>query len=160
MRARRILVFHLLIIPVFCLRCGRGEPDFDADAYLDRWVAMWNAYDLSWVDELFLTDARLTYISSEKTGIIKGIDAVRKHHEAFGFVAGGKEQPNRLCIDGIRAEQFGATAVVMGVWYFQRGGEIAGKVQRGPFTFVYIKQDGVYRIAHAHFANYEDDETE
>jgi hypothetical protein len=160
MTIRWMLVFYLFIIPVFYLRCGRGESDFDADAYLDRWVAMWNAYDLSQVDELFLTDARLTYISSERTGIITGIDAVRKHHEAFGFVAGGKEQPNRLWVDDIHAEPFGSAAVVAGVWTFQRGGETAGKVQRGPFTFVYIKQDGTYRIAHAHFANDVDDETE
>jgi len=160
MRARRILVFHLLIIPVFCLECGRGESDFDVKAYLDRWVAMWNAYDLSRVDELFLTDARLTYISSEKTGIITGIDAVRKHHEAFGFVAGGKEQPNRLWVDDIHAEPFGGAAVVAGVWYFQRGGDTEGKVQQGPFTFVYVKQDGTYRIAHAHFANDVDDESQ
>ena len=158
MRIRRMLIFYLFIIPVFCLRCGREESDFDADVYLDRWVAMWNAYDLSRVDELFLTDARLTYISSEKTGIITGIDAVRKHHEAFGFVAGGKEQPNRLWVDDIHAEPFGGAAVVAGVWTFQRGGENAGKVQRGPFTFVYVKQDGTYRIAHAHFANDVDDE--
>ena len=160
MTIRRILVSLILILPIFCLRCGRGESDFNADAYLDRWVAMWNAYDLSRVDALFITDSRLTYMSSEKEGIMMGIDAVRSHHEAFGFVAGGKEKPNKLWVDGVHAEQFGATAVVAGIWTFQRGGETAGKVQRGPFTFVYVKEGDTYRIAHAHFANYEDDETE
>jgi len=160
MTTRRILFSLILILHVCCLECGRGDSDFNAEAYLDRWVAMWNAYDLSRVDELFLTDVRLTYISSEKTGIITGIDAVCRHHESFGFVVGGKEQPNRLWVDDIHAETFGGAAVVAGVWTFERGGENADKVQRGPFTFVYVKQDGTYRIAHAHFANDVDDENE
>jgi hypothetical protein len=44
------------------------------------------------VDKLFLKDSRLTYFSSAKQGIIKGIEAIRRHHEEFGFVEGGKVQ--------------------------------------------------------------------
>ena len=133
--------------------------DFQVDDYLERWVAMWNSYDLSEVDQLFVTDSRVTYLSSEKEGVIVGFDAVREHHAGFGFVEGGKEQGNKLWVDGVRTSVFEASAVVGGIWYFQRTGE-SEKVQRGPFTLVYVKIGDEIRIAHAHFANYPDGENE
>lgn len=41
-------------------------------------------------EKLFLKDDRVTYFSSEKQGVIKGYEALLKHHEGFGFVKGGK----------------------------------------------------------------------
>lgn len=38
---------------------------------------MWNSYDLTLVDHLFLADAYVTYFSSEKEGLITGIEALR-----------------------------------------------------------------------------------
>ena len=116
---------------------------------VDAWVSMWNSYDLSMVDKLFLKDSRLTYFSSEKQGIIKGLEAIRRHHEGFGFVEGGKVQPNKLWLEDMQTEIFGSTAIVKAIWFFQRGGE--GKVQRGPVTLVYVQSGDEYRIAHAHF---------
>jgi len=55
---------------------------------------MWNSYDLSMVDTLFLTDDRLTYLSSKMEGVIRGVENVREHHRGFGFVVGGKDQDN------------------------------------------------------------------
>ena len=70
------------------LGCRNEKPliNFDPEEAVSTWVSMWNSYDLSLVDELFLTDPTVTYFSSEKEGLIKGIDAVSKHHAGFGFV--------------------------------------------------------------------------
>lgn len=119
---------------------------------VDAWVSMWNTYDLSMVEKLFLDDPRVTYFSSEKEGLVKGIDGLLKHHEDFGFVRGGKGQPNRLWLEDTQIEVFGEAAIVKAVWCFRRGG--SEKVQRGPVTLVYTPSGDEYRIAHAHFSNY------
>lgn len=95
---------------------------------------MWNSYDLSMVDDLFLKDSKLTYFSSEKEGIIKGPEAIRKHHEGFSFIKGSKVQPNRLWLEDMQTEVFGPTAIVKATWFFQKRG--VGKIQRGPATLV------------------------
>jgi ketosteroid isomerase-like protein len=103
------------------------------------------------VDRLFLQDDRVSYFSSEKEGAVIGIEAVREHHRGFGFVEGGKEQPNKLWVEELQTSAFGPTAVVTAIWFFQRPD---GTVQRGPVTMVYVKVDKEFRIAHMHFANY------
>ena len=128
--------------------------DFKAEELLNSWVSMWNTYDLSLVDKLFLTNSKATYLSSEKEGLIKGINAVRNHHEGFGFVKGGKVQENKLWLEDIQTEVFWPVAVVKGIWFFRRGPEDSGKIQRGPVTFVYVQSGNEYRIAHVHFSNY------
>jgi hypothetical protein len=42
-------------------------------------------------------------------------------------------------------------AVVLATWLFERPG--AEAPQRGPVTFVVVRTDDGYRIAHGHFAN-------
>jgi ketosteroid isomerase-like protein len=121
---------------------------------VDAWVGMWNSYDLSKVDELFLAVEDATYFSSEKEGLIRGIKAIREHHRGFGFVAGGKDSENRLWLEDLVTQEYGDTAVVTGIWFFGRAGEAAEKVQRGPMTLVLKKTEEGYRIAHMHFANY------
>jgi len=121
---------------------------------LKKWVAFWNTYDLDEVDRLFLHSDRLTYFSSEKVGVITGFDAVKKHHEGFGFVPGGKDVLNQLWIDDVQVSIFGSTAVVTGIWYFQKDKGSSPKVQQGPFTFIYTADQGTLRLAHAHFSNY------
>lgn len=131
-----------------------GSPyEFDADRWVSAWVKIWNTYDLDPVDALFLQDERLTYFSSEKEGVLIGIDAIRDHHRGFGFVAGGKQQPNKLRLEDVHVETFGTTAVVTAIWYFERPN---GTVQRGPVTIVYVLQGEGYRIAHMNFSNYRD----
>ena len=130
------------------------DVQMDITQLVEEWVAMWNSYDLSQVDRLFLTDERLTYFSSEYEGVIKGIEAVRKHHEGFGFVAGGKEQENKLWVEDIQSELFGKTAVVTGFWYFSRGATETEKPQRGPLTFVYVDEGEGFRLAHLNFSEY------
>lgn len=120
--------------------------------HVEAWVAFWNTYDLTEVDTLFVTDARVSYFSSETHGVIKGLDALRKHHAGFGFVPGGKVQRNRLWLEEIGTDVFGPTAVVTAVWCFQKAD--SDRVQKGPVTLVYVRAGDGHRIAHAHFANY------
>jgi hypothetical protein len=112
---------------------------------------MWNSYDLSQVNELFLTDSNLTYFSSEREGVIKGIQAVREHHRGFGFVEGGKVQENELWVEDLHTSDLGSFAIVTGIWFFRRA---SGEIQRGPVTFVYVQKGDDYLLAHLNFANY------
>lgn len=131
-----------------------ASPGFDSDAQLRAWVDLWRTYDLDRVRELFLPDARVTYLSSEREGLITGLEALIEHHEGFGFVAGGVVPELELWVEDTAGRSFGNTAVVTGVWYF---GDRAQRdsAQRGPMTIVYTLHGGEYRIAHMHFANYE-----
>ena len=122
---------------------------------LESWIEMWNSYDLDMVDELFVTGDNVTYLSSEKEGVIVGMDALREHHVGFGFVPGGKEQPNRLWVENLHASVFGSTKIVTGTWFFSRGSDEETDPQRGPFTAVLVRDGNEDRIAHMHFANYE-----
>lgn len=129
--------------------------EFNTEDLIGTWVAMWNSYDLFMVDKLFLTDSTVTYFSSEKEGLIRGIDAVREHHAGFGFVEGGKVQENRLWLEDVQTDIYGSAEVVTGIWFFRRGPEGSDDIQRGPVTFVYVQKVSEYRIAHVNFGNYE-----
>jgi uncharacterized protein (TIGR02246 family) len=126
-------------------------------ALVDAWVAMWNASDLKMVDRLFLQDSRVSYFSSERKGLIQGTEAVRKHHEGFGFVDGGKSQDSKLWVDEAEISVFGTASVVAGIWYFQRTSEGEESIQKGPFTFVCVKQGEEWRLAHLNFSTYKED---
>lgn len=125
--------------------------DMDLGRALSAWVAAWNSYDLNEVDKLFVTDATVTYYSSEKPGLIRGIDAVREHHRGFGFVSGGKTADAKLWIDEVVTDLYGEVALVRAMWFFQRATGDA-PVQRGPMTVVYVRRAGLWLIAHMHFA--------
>ena len=119
---------------------------------VDDWVEIWNTYDLSKVPTLFLDDSRVTYFSSEKQGTVRGIDDLVEHHRGFGFVEGGKEQPNRLWLEDTEIDEFEGSAIVTAIWCFERGE--TGAVQRGPVTLVYVPTSDGARIVHANFGNY------
>lgn len=89
---------------------------FDTDKWIGEWTKMWNSYDLDQVDRLFITDLRLTYLSSEKEGTLQGIEAVREHHRGFGFVEGGKDQPNKLWVENLVTTDLGDTASLLLTW--------------------------------------------
>jgi len=120
---------------------------------IDEWVKFWNTYDLNQVEKLFLKDDRVTYFSSEKQGVIKGYEALVRHHEGFGFVKGGKTQPNKLWLEGTDVEDLGDSAVVCAVWFFKRPN--AESPQKGPVTIVYERTPDGWRIVHANFGNYK-----
>jgi ketosteroid isomerase-like protein len=153
-----ILVFFLTAT-VFASNALLEKPnDKDVLELIDTWVSAWNSYDLSIVDQLFLKDKRVTYFSSEKNDLIKGFDAVRKHHEGFGFVEGGKDQPNKLWIEGMTIHVFESSASITGIWCFQRGADEPVDIQKGPMTFICVKLGTEWRIAHAHFSNFSETE--
>lgn len=120
---------------------------------VDEWVKFWNTYDLNQVEKLFLHDDRVTYFSSEKQGVIKGYDALVKHHEGFGFVNGGKISQNTLWLEGMDVEDFGDNAIVCAIWFFKR--PTSENPQKGPVTIVYERAADGWRIAHANFGNYK-----
>ncbi len=120
---------------------------------VDEWVRFWNTYDLDQMGKLFLMDGRVTYFSSEKQGVIKGYSALVKHHEGFGFVKGGKAQPNKLWLEDLDVEDFGDSALVCAVWFFKR--PASDTPQKGPVTLAYVRTPSGWRIAHANFGNYK-----
>lgn len=128
---------------------------FDADAHIAAWIDLWSTRDLNRVDELFLSDSRVTYYSSELEGLIKGPAAVREHHEGFGFVEGGVEAEQELWVEDLHSSVYGTVAVVTAVWLFGDRAAPRESVSRGPMTVVYTLVDDRYRIAHMHFANYQ-----
>ena len=130
-----------------------SQSSFDEADHVGRWVAMWNSYDLDEVENLFVADARVTYFSSEKEGLVHGIDAVQEHHRGFGFVSGGRTPEQELWVEDVRTDDFGETAVVTAIWYFGNR-ESKSEAQRGPMTMVYVRVANEYRLAHLHFANY------
>lgn len=130
-------------------------PSVESERLVAGWVALWTSYDLDRVSELFLQDARVTYFSSEKEGLIRGIDAIREHHRGFGFVSGGKKAERELWVENAASDDFGDTLVVTAVWYFGDRKKPPAQNQRGPMTMVYVRAEGEYRIAHLHFGNYE-----
>jgi hypothetical protein len=130
---------------------GRTLGDFDGAVEVEAWVDMWNRFDLDKVDVLFVRDARVTYFSSEKPGLIAGIDALREHHRGFGFVPGGADRGSRLWLEEVQAHTYGRVVLVTATWLFQRRG--SDKAQRGPVTLVLLSEGSGCRITHAHFAN-------
>ena len=124
----RFLRFAVLIGIMVLLCVGSGssrsievtDKEFNVSEWVDAWVEIWNTYDLNQVDKLFLQDERVTYFSSEKEGAVIGIDAVREHHRGFGFVEGGKDQPNKLWVEDLHTSAFEESAVVTGIWFFER----------------------------------------
>jgi ketosteroid isomerase-like protein len=160
MSKRRHSSYRLFLIALIMVSSLLAFP-FDSPSensvqeLLESWVAMWNSYDLKKVEGLFLLDPRVSYFSSEKEGLIQGIEAVREHHVGFGFVDGGKVQENKLWVEEVRINHFGEAAVVAGIWYFQRATDDVESAQKGPFTFVCVKQGKGWRLAHLNFSEYK-----
>ena len=118
------------------------------------WLDLWASYDLDMVDQLFLADSTVTYFSSEREGLIVGIDAVRTHHEGFGFVPGGRSAEQDLWVEDVHTATFWPTAIDTGIWLFGDREAAPEEAQRGPFTFVYVQTGDTYRVAHMNFGTY------
>ncbi len=162
-RGALLLIAGLMMssIETGCASTPKAPPPFLPREWVGAWVKMWNTYDLTRVDQLFLEDEKkTTYFSSETERLISGIDEVREHHRGFGFVEGGKSVDAELWVEDLQARVHGGTVVVTGIWFFRRGPEGESPVQRGPVTIVYhwAGPDLGYRIVHSHFANYPDAE--
>ncbi len=129
--------------------------NFNPEELVQAWTTMWNSYNLSLVDQLFLADSRVTYFSSEFEGLITGIKALRDHHKGFGFVEGGKENPNKLWVEDLHTTVYDSSAIINGIWFFRKGATDSNKPQRGPVTIIYVLTENGYKIAHMHFAHYK-----
>ena len=125
---------------------------FDGAREVRDWVAMWNRYDLDQVDTLFVRDARVSYFSSERPGLIAGAAALKDHHKGFGFVPGGADKGSRLWLEAVEAHTWDRTVIVTATWFFERA-NAKKPPQRGPVTLVLTPDGARCRIAHAHFAN-------
>ncbi len=149
--------FVAAAVVIFSLACGATQdspaPTFDVNTRVAEWVELWGSYDLSRLDDLFHAD--VTYLSSEREGLIVGLGALRDHHAGFGFVDGGVAQEQELWVEDVRASAFGSSVVVTAVWYFGDRGAPEEEVSRGPMTAVYVWSGDAHKIAHMHFANYE-----
>jgi hypothetical protein len=163
----RYLLFTALILGISGCSTQQPTPDasepepqlqFDTQKHVDAWLELWNTYDLNLVEDLFLTDENVSYFSSEKEGLILGIEAVREHHRGFGFVEGGKPAENELWVEDVHSYAHGDAAIVTGIWYFGDRSADKAKTQHGPMTFVYVEKDGEFRLAHLNFGNYEIEE--
>jgi len=132
----------------------RGAPDRRTPAStLRAWTLAWNAYDLDLAGRLFAANPEPTYFSSEVPRRIAGYDAVLAHHKSFSFVAGGKTSDNRLWLENLEVRETGDVAVATADWLFDRDLAGTGPAQRGPVTFVLVRQADGWLIIHAHFAN-------
>ncbi|MCK6617087.1 MAG: nuclear transport factor 2 family protein [Cyclobacteriaceae bacterium] len=149
MKIKRIFLtgFQLFIISTGLF----AQPDKSPEAVVEAWQKMWNTYDLEQVAQLFVTNQSVTYFSSEYAGLIIGIDALRNHHEKFGFIKGGKKSGNKLWLSDVRYDYNNSTCLVTATWYFQR--ETSEQRQAGPVTFLLVKDNGNWKIKHAHFSN-------
>jgi hypothetical protein len=138
-------------------RSPASQEAFDADSHVAAWVELWNTRDMALVDELFVDDSSLTYLSSEREGLIEGFAAVRAHHEGFGFIEGGAEPEQELWVENVRSSVYGGAAVVGAIWQFGDRASPPDSIARGPMTAVYVWAGDRYRIAHMHFAEYRPD---
>lgn len=127
---------------------------FDSESHVYAWLEFWKSYDLDQFDDLFLEDARLTYFSSEKEGLIHGYEAVREHHVGFDFVPGGRDSEQELWVENLDSSVYESGAIVTATWFFGDRNVEPDSVSRGPMTAVYVWDGSSYKIAHMHFANY------
>ena len=59
----------------------------------------------------------------------------------------------RLWLENLEVRETGDVAVATADWLFDRDVAGAGPAQRGPVTFVLVRQADGWLIIHAHFAN-------
>lgn len=116
-------------------------------ASLTASAAAWNRGDLSAFMADYLDGSRTTYVT--KTGVLHGGDSIRAHYlkaYAAQFAAGAKR--DSLTFQGTEVDSLAPNvANVITFYVLTRGDSVVAK---GPFSGVFIKQDGRWRIAHDH----------
>jgi ketosteroid isomerase-like protein len=122
-------------------------------ALIDDWLALWNSYDLSRVASIFSPD--VTYFSSDKEEVVRGLSGVLEHHKGYGFVPGGKKSGNTLSAkDVAMAFLDERTSLLTGLWSFERAID-PSKNQHGLFTIIVRKTEAGWRMIHLHFSTYK-----
>jgi len=103
---------HLLPGVLLCTSACVEPPPFNAARELDRWVSLWDAYDLEMLPDIFLWDPTVTYFSSETEGLLRGTEALRDHYRSMGFATGGRTPEQSLWVEEVHAVATGSTAIV------------------------------------------------
>lgn len=146
-----------ILITFGCSNIKSAQPinEVEANEIIDKWLVLWQTYDLNALEEIFWNDPQCSYFSSEKEGLITGYDALIPHHESFGFAKGGKKPAKSLWLEDQNLLMLESTCVVTAIWYFGDKSVPRDSVQNGPVTFVLLRDDNdLVRIGHTQFANY------
>ena len=141
-------MIRFLFIATILSGCS-SEIRNDEDKLIEEWTAMWNSYNLDEVDLLFTKD--VTYFSSERSGLIMGLDKLKAHHKSFGFVSAGKKSETKLWLTDIYKKNMDGDVLVAAIWHFSRPENKTD--QQGPVTFLISERTGKWLIHHAHFSN-------
>ncbi len=141
----------LAVVSSVAAQASRDTPQ----ELLDAWVELWATKDLDRVPQLFLQDDSLTYFSSETEGLLTGFDRIVEHHRGFDFVPGGEPPDQVIWVDEVRIDEFGETALIGAIWYFGNP-QAPDDAQRGPMSVLAVRTSDGYRIAHMHFATYDE----
>ncbi|WP_074410385.1 MULTISPECIES: hypothetical protein [Aquimarina] len=159
----------LNIIPflVFVIACNTQKNEIEiqnkkaalsqneTEHVINKWLNLWETYDLNLLDDIFLQTEDLTYFSSEKEGLMIGYKHLKPHHLGFGFVEGGKQPEKSLWLEDMTTKIYGETAMVAAVWYFGDRNAVKDSISKGPVTFILSNdKQGNAKIIHTHFANY------
>jgi len=155
------LFFPILLSFLFLAACRSMEVEKElitqdeSTEVINKWLELWETYDLNMLSDIFVKSEELTYFSSEKEGLIQGFEQLRPHHEAFGFVDGGKRPEKFLWLEDLETRVYDSSALVGGIWYFGDRSLPKDSVSYGPVTFILIRdKEGTAKIVHTHFANY------
>jgi len=160
------MAFKNLIIPIllsflFLAACRSMEVEKtmitknESTEVINKWLELWKTYDLNKLREIFLKSEELTYFSSEKEGLIQGFQQLRPHHQAFGFIDGGKRPEKSLWLEDLETRVYGSSTMVGGIWYFGDRSLPKDSISYGPVTFILVRdKEGIAKIVHTHFANY------
>jgi len=119
------------------------------DILITNWVRMWNTYDLNQIKKMFHQD--ITYFSSEKGHLLKGISELNNLHMKFGFKPGGKDSENKLWLEDICTQTYNNTGIVSAIWFFQTA---SGVIQKGPISFISVNNDKNYKFIHVNVGKY------
>ena len=158
---------NIIALLLLVLACNTQKSEIDSqnkkmtlsqnetEHVINKWLELWETYDLNLLDDIFLQTEDLTYFSSEKEGLMIGYKHLKPHHSGFGFVEGGKQPKKSLWLEDIKTKIYGETAMVAAIWYFGDRNAVKNSVSKGPVTFILINdKQGNTKIVHTHFANY------
>ncbi len=141
LRLSQLFLFGLLLFASANTACA--EPTQEASAILDRWAAAFSAKDIDAMLKLYAPDAVLFGVASPK--LYQGNAAIRAYYAHAPGIG------RKLTLEERHLATTGAD-VVTAVGFYRidllDGGQVVPRSAR--FTFVIVKRDGHWIIAHQH----------
>jgi len=139
-----IVLRGVLVVLMSCLCAPAfGGPAEDANAVIDQWAAAFNANDATAVVQLYTTDG--VVLGTVSPTIAQGTDAIRAY---FSRLPGSG---NKVVIGERRTIVINDAAVATAGFYefmpIRDGGPVPTPAR---FTFLVVKRDGRWLIAHHH----------